>query len=83
MFEDKVSPAAEVHLVAPQVNVGVREHCADLLEQLAHEHIGGVEDGVDRSEGSGGAGPGVARSEQVPLTWGERREPSVPLTEDS
>lgn len=60
-----VLPAVEVHLVPPQVDVGVGEHGADLLEELAHEVIGGVQDGVHWAEGARGFGARVTRGEKV------------------
>lgn len=62
-----VSPAAEVHLITPQVNVGIREHSADLLEEMAHEVIRGVQDGVHWSEGARGFGARVTGCEQIRL----------------
>lgn len=61
------SPAGEVHLVSTQVDVGVGEHDADLLEELGHELVGAVQDGVDWSEGAGGFGARVAGCEKVRL----------------
>lgn len=58
-------PAVEVDLVAPQVDVGVGEHAADLLEELAHEVVRGVQDGVHWAEGAGGFVSRVTRREQV------------------
>lgn len=46
------SPAVEVHLIAPQVNVAIGEHRADFFKELGHEGIGGVQDGVHRSKGA-------------------------------
>ena len=63
----EVSPAGEVHLITSQVNVGVGEHGADLLKELAHEVVGGVQDGVHWSEGAGGFGARVTRREQIGL----------------
>lgn len=53
-WPDIVLPAGEVHLVATQVDVGVREHGADLLEERAHEVVRGVDNGVHGSEAAGG-----------------------------
>lgn len=50
------------------MNVGIREHGADLLEELRHEIIRGVQDGVDRSEGARGRGARVTGCEQIRLT---------------
>lgn len=49
------------------MDVGVWEHGADLLEEGAHEAVGGVQNGVDRSEAAGGGGPRVTRCEQIRL----------------
>lgn len=65
------SPAREVHLVASQVDIGVGEHGADILEELSHEVVRGVQDGVHRSEGAGGFGARVTRCEQIFLAWQE------------
>lgn len=46
------SPAVEVHLIAPQVNVAIGEHSADFFKELGHEGIGGIQDGVHRSKGA-------------------------------
>lgn len=62
-----VLPAGEVHLIATQVDVGVGEHGADLLEERFHEVICGVQNGVDGSKAPGGGWPRVARCEQVLL----------------
>lgn len=61
------SPAGEVHLITPQVNVGVGEHGADLLKELGHELVRGVQDGVHRSKGAGGFGAGETGCEQIQL----------------
>lgn len=66
-FSDSVLPAGEVHLIAPQVNIGIREHSADLLEEQSHEVIRGVQNGVHRSEGAREAGARVTRCEQIHL----------------
>lgn len=42
------SPAAEVHLITPQVDVAIGKHSADFFKELGHEGIGGVQDGVHR-----------------------------------
>lgn len=60
-----VLPASEVHLVASQVNIRVREHAADLLEELAHEVVSGVQDGIDWPVRAGGSGPSVTGREQI------------------
>ena len=62
-----VSPAGEVHLVTSQMNVGIREHVADLLEELLHEVIRGVQNGVDGSEGARRRGARVTGCEQICL----------------
>lgn len=62
-----VSPAGEVHLITSQMNVGIREHSADLLEELLHKVICGVQNGVDWSEGARGFGAGVTGCEQICL----------------
>lgn len=54
MILSSILPAGEVHLVATQVDVGVWEHGADLLEERAHEVVGGVQNGVHGSEAAGG-----------------------------
>lgn len=51
---DIVLPAGEVHLIATQVDVGVGEHGADLLEERFHEVICGVQNGVHGSKAAGG-----------------------------
>lgn len=66
---DVVLPAGEVHLVATQVDVGVWEHRADLLEERAHEVVCGVQNGVHGSEAAGGGWPRVTRCEQIRLAW--------------
>lgn len=50
------------------MDVGVGEDGADLGEELLHEVVGGVQDGVDWAEGAGGFGAGVTGSEQIFLT---------------
>ena len=69
VYTHTVSPAREVHLIAPQVNVGVGEHGADLAEEPAHEVIRAVQDGVYRSEGAGGLGARETGCEQILLAW--------------
>lgn len=69
MLNVPVSPAAEVDLVSSQMDVGIREHCADFLEEHAHKVIGCVEHGVDRSERTRGAGSRVTGGQQVLLPW--------------
>lgn len=64
-----VSPAGEVDLITPQVNVGVGEHDADLLEELLHEFICSVQNGIYWPEGARWFGAGVTRCEQIRLTW--------------
>lgn len=51
---DIVLPAGEVHLIATQVDVGVGEHGADLLEERFHEVICGVHNGVHGSKAARG-----------------------------
>lgn len=46
------SPAVEVHLITPQVDVVIGKHSADFFKELGHEGIGGVQDGVHRSKGA-------------------------------
>lgn len=67
------SPAGEVHLITSQVDVGIREHGADLPEEQLHEVVRGVQDGVHRSEGARGFGARVTGREQIRLAWEERR----------
>lgn len=54
-----VSPAGEVDLITPQVNVGVGEHRADLLEEPFHEFICSVQNGIYWAEGARRFGAGV------------------------
>ena len=68
-----VLPAAEVHLITSQVDVAVGEHGADLLEELAHEVVRGVQDGVHRAEGAGRFGARVTGCEQISLTLEQKR----------
>lgn len=63
-----VLPAGEVHLITPQMNISIREDGADLLEELPHEIISGVQDGVHWSEGARGLGAGITGCEQICLT---------------
>lgn len=63
----KVSPAGKVHLITPQMNVGIREHSADLLEELVHEVICCVQDGVHWSKGARGFGARVTGCKQILL----------------
>lgn len=67
------SPAVEVHLIAPQVNIAIGEHSADFFKELGHEGIGGVQDGVHRSKGARKLWSGVTRCEQIFLTWRRTR----------
>lgn len=67
------SPAGEVHLITSQVDVGIREHGADLPEEQLHEVVRGVQDGVHRSEGARGFGARVTGREQIRLAWEEKR----------
>lgn len=62
-----VSPAAEVHLIASQMNISIGKHCADLLKELAHEVIRGIQDGVHWSKGARGFGARVTGCEQICL----------------
>lgn len=60
-----VSPAGEVHLIAPQVNIAIGEHGADLFKELGHEGIGSVQDGVHWAKGSRRLRSRVTGREQI------------------
>lgn len=72
-----VSPAGEVHLIAPQVNIAIREHSADLLKELGHEGICRVQDGVHWSKASRRLRSRVTGREQIFLAWQRTRVESM------
>lgn len=69
-----VSPACEVHLITSQVNVAIGEHGADLREELSHEVVRGVQDGIHWPERARGFGPRVTGCEKIFLAWWEMIE---------
>lgn len=62
------SPAGEIDLVSPKVDVGVREHFADFFEEAGHKVVCGVEDGVHRTKGTWKSAAWVAWSQKFGLT---------------